>query len=217
MALPKTLVKVALVLAVLAGLAYMFVRSVREARAVPYTVAAAHLGAWTIALEPAPQANGPMLVLRAPEKLGSDLFQQVFARAMESMKGSTAVGVPVVLQSEFEMSLAANMTPDALLAAAVAAGLERAEFTPRCLAVRRVSEPGQTRQVYFVIFDAPDFGRFRERLALQSHAAAASMGTFDAAALSPVLVIGGTDGNLNRWLPIRANPDVDCVAPITID
>ncbi len=215
MARSRTLVKVAVGLAVLVGLGFMFIRSVKDARSAPYTVAEAQLRGWTLAIDPASQANAPLLVLRPPREFAAELFNQVFARAMESMKGSTSASVPVVLQGEFEMSLAASMTTEALLTLAREAGLARAVFTPQCLAVRRVSEPGLTRQVYFVIFDAPEFGRFRERLAVQSHAAAASIGTFEPAALSPVLIIGGIDANLDRWLPIRANPGADCVASVS--
>ena len=37
---------------------------------------------------------------------------------------------------------------------------------------------------------------------------------FDPAALSPVLIVAGVDENFDRWLPLRADPDADCLAPI---
>ena len=36
------------------------------------------------------------------------------------------------------------------------------------------------------------------------------------AALSPVLIVAALDGNFGRWMPLRANPDVDCLAPVEV-
>jgi hypothetical protein len=41
--------------------------------------------------------------------------------------------MPLVLQGEFDRAAAAALTPDALLAAARAVGLESATFVPRCM------------------------------------------------------------------------------------
>ena len=87
---------------------------------------------------------------------------------------------------------------------------------PRCLAYRRVSEPGVTRQLYFVLFDAAAFERFREQIAALPASSAVPASAFDPAALSPVLIIGASDSAFNRWLPLRADPKTDCLAPITI-
>ena len=46
---------------------------------------------------------------------------------------------------------------------------------------------------------------------------AASGADFDAAALSPVLFVAGSDPAFNRWLPLHADPAADCVAPIAIE
>ena len=35
-------------------------------------------------------------------------------------------------------------------------------------------------------------------------------------ALSPILFVGSSDANFGRWLPLRANPEADCVAPIEV-
>jgi hypothetical protein len=102
------------------------------------------------------------------------------------------------------------LTPEALLSAARDAGLGSTPLQPRCLGHRRVSEPGSTREVYFVLFDAPAFGRFRDRIATLLGSG------FDPAAQSPVLLVAVADSNVGDWLPLRANPQEDCVAPIVV-
>ncbi len=212
----KLLVKLVVALVVLGAFGWMFLRTARDARAEPYVVERQHLRPWTLAIGDGASSRSPMLVVRPPQELGSGLFSQVFSRMMESMKGVSGAGVPIVLREEYELSLAGRYTPEALLDAARAAGLESADFTPECVAVRRVSAPGLNRQVYFVIFKAPAFTRFREQLAREIQGSPAT-GVFDASALSPVLLVGATDSEFDSWLPIRAVPVDDCRAPITVN
>ncbi len=82
------------------------------------------------------------------------------------------------------------------------------------MAHRRISEPGITRQVYFVRFDWPAFGAFRQQVAQQMRAAGGS--GLDPAALSPVLIVAASDAQFGRWLPLRAETADDCLAPIAI-
>jgi hypothetical protein len=205
------LVKILVALTVVAVIAFLFVRSAQNARESPYSVNAAHLRNWTLASENAPLPAAPVLVLRAAQELGPSLFRQVFARGMESLTAPAIGTIPLLLRSEFDSAFAGRMTVGALLATARAAGLESATFTPRCLAHRRVSDPGVTRQLYFLLFDAPACDRFRQQIATLPEAAE---GTFDATALSPIMFVGASEDSLNRWLPLRADPDADCVAPI---
>jgi hypothetical protein len=81
---------------------------------------------------------------------------------------------------------------------------------------RRVSEPGATRGVYFLLFDAPAFTRFRQQLLERLGAARGNASLFDPAALSPVLIVAALDGDFGRWMPLRADPDVDCLAPVEV-
>ncbi len=212
----KALVKVLAALLVLGGFFYLFLRTAEDVRSAPYTVARAHLQPWTLSLESATRSTSPILVVRPPQELGGGLFSQVFQRMMESMKGSTGSGVPLVLRDEYELALAGRHTPQSLLEAARAAGLESASFTPVCVAMRRISEPGLTRQLYFVIFDAPAVVQFRQQLGRELQGSPGP-GVFDPAALSPVLLIGGSDAEFGSWLPIQADVDRDCLAPIVID
>jgi hypothetical protein len=80
---------------------------------------------------------------------------------------------------------------------------------------RRVSEPGSTRSLFFIVYDAPAFGEFRQALAAQLRSTG-DQSAFDPAALSPALIVASTDENFGRWLPLDVNPEVDCMAPIEI-
>ena len=117
--------------------------------------------------------------------------------------------IPIVLHGEFDRGLAGRMTPVELLAAARAAGLESASHQPRCMAHRRISEPGTTRQAYFAIVESPSIVSFRAAARADRGAA------LDAAALTPVMFVGASEPAFHRWLPIRAG-ETECVAPIQI-
>jgi len=119
-----------------------------------------------------------------------------------------------VLQSEFSPGQAGTLEPSALLTSARAAGLESSPLEPRCMAHRRISEPGITRQVYFIRFDWPAFSAFRQQVAGQMKSAGGS--GLDPAALSPVLIVAGSDAAFGRWLPLKAENADDCLAPIAI-
>ena len=205
----RVLVRLAIGLAAIGVLGYLFIHSLETTRSEPYTVARAHLAKWTLVLEPAEAPNAPLLSVRTDLDLAASLFRQLFSRAMESMDTPATASIPVVLRGEFDRGLAGRMTRDALLAAAREAGLESASHEPRCLAHRRTSEPGMTRQVYFAVVESPAIVGFREQLARTGEAALIP------AALTPVMFIGASDGGFHRWLPIRAG-EADCVAPIRV-
>jgi hypothetical protein len=210
----NALIKIAVVLALLGGLGFLFVRSVINTQSEPYTVAGEHLRGWTLSLEDASSPTAPVLVLRSPTELARGLFNQVFARSGVSLSGPAVAAIPLVLQDEYDRAFAGHATPDALLRAAREAGLETIALEPRCLALRRVSAPGVTRQLYFVLVNAPAFRSFREQIAALARGGAPSRATYDPDALSPVLFIAASDAAFNRWLPLRADPETDCIAPI---
>jgi hypothetical protein len=212
---PKTAIKVGVALVAVAGLAFLFMQSLSSTRAEPYPVAPEHLRNWTLTLETAAGPREPLLVVRPPEDLVNGLFNLVFKRTMESMNPPAAAGIPLLLGEEYERAFAGRVTPDALLAAARAAGLDRIAPQPRCLAHRRNSDTRASQQLYFVIFDLPEYTRFRQQ-------AAALLGTgpsranFDPDALSPILFVAAAESTFQRWLPLRADPQTDCVAPIEV-
>lgn len=202
-------IKLAVGLVALGGLSYLFVSSLETTRAEPYQVNRGNLAGWELALDStaAGTANAPLLVLRTDIALVSNLFRQVFLRTMESMSTPASSSIAVVLHGEFASALAGRMTPGQLLAAAREAGLEGGVHEPRCLVHRRISEPGSTRQAYAAVMSSPSIVSFRQALAPQAE------GGFDAAALTPVLLVGASDESFHRWLPMRVD-ERDCVAPI---
>jgi hypothetical protein len=203
------LLKLVIGVVVLAGLGYLFIHSLETTRSEPYTVERAHLGKWTLVLDPADGPNAPLLSVRTSVELVASLFRQLFHRAMESMNTPHASSIPIVLHGEFTRGLAGRMTPEALLAAARDAGLESAAHEPRCLAHRRISEPRNIRQIYIALVDSPSIVAFREQLAWDGQ------GQFDAGSLTPVIIVGASDQNFHQWLPVRAE-EGECIAPIEI-
>jgi hypothetical protein len=211
------LIKVVVGLVAVAGLGVLFVRSARNVQAEPYEVSRDRLAKWTLAIDPGSSASGILLALRPQPELASALFNQAFRRSGESLSGPVPAQMPLVLQTEFDRAAAAALTPDALLAAARAAGLESATFVPRCMAQRRVSQPGVTRQVFFLRFDWPAFEEFRRDVARRLRDAGGQGSAFDPAALSPILVVAATDSAFSSWLPLKADAaNDDCLAPITM-
>ena len=210
----RALIKVLVAIVVLGGLGWLFVRSAQNVRSEPYEVARGRLAGWTLAIDPAPGSSGVLLGLQPDKTTAARLFSQVFSRTGESLSGPVPTAIPLILQSEFDRARVGTLTPDALLRSARAAGLESTAFEPRCMAHRRISEPGITRQVYFVRFDWPALGAFRRRAGEQMQAAGGS--GIDPAALSPVMIVAGTDAAFGRWLPLMAENADDCLAPIAI-
>jgi hypothetical protein len=210
----RALIKAIVIVVLLGGLGWLFVRSARSVRSEPYEIARERLTGWTLAIDPQPNASGVLLGLQPDKQTAAMLFGQVFSRVGESLSGPVPAAIPLVLQSEFDRTRAGTLTPDALLTTARAAGLETSAFEPRCMAQRRISEPGVTRTVYFVRFDWPAFDTFRRQAAQQMLASGGA--GLAPATLSPVLIVAGSDTAFGRWLPLQAENADDCLAPIAI-
>jgi hypothetical protein len=123
--------------------------------------------------------------------------------------------VPLLLRGEFDRSFAGHMAPDALLAAARNAGLGGRPLVPRCLAYRRNSVVGSTRQLFYLLFDMPAFAQFRHVLA--DRAVGVGAVAYDPLSLSPALVIATAQSNAEDWSPLAANETADCKAPVTVE
>lgn len=206
-------VRILVALSALGALGYAFFQSVQSTRAEPYRIDGQRLRNWTLAADTPQSPSDPLLSLRPPPEIASSLFRQIFARHAESMSGPAVPAMPLLLQDEFDRAFARHSSAAALLAMAEKAGLASAVLAPRCMAYRRDSAPGVTRQLYFVLFEVPAFTAFRDELGKLAEAAGRP-GVFDPAALSPVLIIAASDPGYARWLPLRANPEQDCVAAI---
>ncbi len=202
------LVKVAVILILLAGVGYLFMRSLDVTRAEPYTVRPEHLESWTLAADAGATGNMAVLALAPTAELPLRLFRQIFSRAGESLSAHNAPGIALVLADELR---GVAVPVDDLLALARETGLDRARINPRCMGYRRESQPGSTRQLYFVLFDMPEFATFRQALAARVTSQAGS--AFTPAALSPVMMLAAAP-DFSRWMPIVADAERDCVAPV---
>jgi hypothetical protein len=212
----SALIKVAVGLVALGVVGVLFVRSARSVRAEPFKVSRDHLSGWTLEIDPESSESGVLLALRPPRALAASLFNEVFARTGESLSGPVPPAMPLVLQREVDPRTAGILRPEALLELARSAGLESAPLEPRCMAHRRVSAPGITRQLYFVLFELPAFDTFRRQVA-QRLRDGGSTSTFDPAAQSPVLIVAATDAAFSSWLPVRADAEKECFAPISVE
>ncbi|MGE0394999.1 MAG: hypothetical protein AB7P67_15650, partial [Vicinamibacterales bacterium] len=160
----KRLVKPVVILALLALLGVLLVRSASSTRTEAYTISGTALEGWTLALDPDHGDTGTLLGLQAPDGFNHALFNQVFQRTMESFASPTVSFLPVVLRDEFDSALAGSMTPEQLLQEARTAGLEASPIQPVCMALKRDGK----RQVYFVLFQAPAVAAFRRQLAARA-------------------------------------------------
>jgi hypothetical protein len=216
MARQSTLVKVVAGLAVLAMTAVLFLYSVRNTRSAPFAVERETLTGWTLVLQPRQDPLGSWLALSPPAQLAMPLGREIFRRGGESVNYLNPPLVPLLLQSEFERAFAGAVLPEDIVSLARAAGFESAVWEPRCMGHRRVNEAGGPRGVYFVLLDAVRFDRFRQQLSHLLRAAGRDPSLFDPAALSPVLIIAALDGTFGRWMPLRADPEADCLEPVEV-
>jgi hypothetical protein len=212
--MPRWLVKVVVGLAVLALAAILFMQSVRSTRSEPFDVEAAGLTGWPMVVQPGQDSLGAWLALEPPAQLTMSLGREVFARGGESVNYPTPAVMPLLLQSEFDRVFAGAVPPDDIVGLARAAGFESLTWTPRCMGYRRISEPRAPRAIYFVLFDEPVFDRFRQQLADLLRAAKRDPLLFDPEAVSPTLIVAGLDDNFGSWMPLKADPQVDCLAPV---
>ena len=196
------------------GVPWLFLKTIQNTIAEPYSVDAPALAEWRLQIHET-HAPGPALITLVPSnRLVPQLFQQVFRRTMESLTTPAQLGMPVVLQSEFMTVLQDVFVPAEILAIAQAAGLEDAHFEPICMAVKREPSGGSTRQLFFVVFEASVFKEFRQELA-RRYREAGGVVPFDPAALELVLPIAASDTNFTAWWPLAVDREGDCRAPIT--
>jgi hypothetical protein len=211
----KFLRKAILLALIVAGLGWLFLRTIRQTNAEPYTIDGEDVSGWTLALEDPEFGGHGVLVLQPPVGMPAELFRQIFLRSGLSMAGPARPSMPIVLRSEYGKDVAAVLSPDQLLEAARATGLERERLEPRCMVVRHESSSGPPSQRFFVLFDSSGFTRVRGELSdlLQARGVAG----FDPAVLRPILAVASTEPDFDRWVwPLRVNPDTDCVAPIAL-
>ena len=131
----QTLVKLALVLVALVVVPWLFLRTLQDTIAAPYSVPEGSLSGWTLVLadpmRPAVWAAG----LQPPDLFRAGLFDQLFDRTMASMTSPVDDVLPIVLDSELRGGPAAGLSPEAIRQAANEAGLEQVSLQRRiCMA-----------------------------------------------------------------------------------
>ena len=208
----KTWIRLGLVAVLLAGLPWLFLRTVRSTIAEPYAVDMNTLAGWTLAVQEAHRSPA-LVTLEPPSGLVPTLFQQLFHRTMESMTTPAQPAMPVVLQREFAAVLREVISAAEILEAARAAGLEDAHLSPVCMATKREASGGRMRQLYFVVFEALAYTRFREELA-RLYRERGGRSRFDPTALELVLPIASSDADFFGWWPLDVDREADCRAPL---
>jgi hypothetical protein len=212
----KRLLKLTMAAIAVAVFGLVFVRSLKRTAAEPYVVSQAMMTQWELALAPPDDRNAAILSLRSPLNSARGLFDQIFQRSMQSLMAQDPPLVPVVLVSEFNVALRRVFSDVDLLNQAERLGLATASFTPVCLAVRREQHDGRPRELFYILFDAPAFGRFRDELGRLFVERGGERGTFDPTALSPMMMVASTDSDLASWMPLQADRDGDCRAPLAM-
>lgn len=203
------LLKLLVIVAGIGLLVYLFVQSAASTRAEPYAVEQSSLRGWTLGTNATGLPANVLLALQPPRELGARLFREVFTRAAESFNGPTVPFVPLLLADEYQRALAGQATLEEVRALAQEAGVASGDVQPVCMAYRRESAPGVTRQLYFVRFKAPAVVAFRQQVA----ARAAPGSGFDPDALSPAMIVAASDPDFVRWLPLGGG-EADCIAPV---
>jgi hypothetical protein len=209
----RVFVRALVTLAIVTGLAVLFVKTVRDAGSAPYTIRSAHLQGWTVTLAEPGDPLGAFLTLRPPPELAMSVSQQIFRRHTDTLMAPAVRSIPLLLRSEFERAFATRVSADDLVELAEDAAIARSRFEPVCLAAR--SRPAG--RIFFVIFDADAFTRYRHRLGVLLEARGGQPDEFDPAALSPLLMIASSDRNYEAWLPRSTEPGVDCVSPVVVE
>ena len=209
--------KIVLGVAVLAVLSVLFLRTLRETTSAPYQLPAAHLTGWELVLDPPLGPDGPLLALLPPRELPMGLFQEVFARTMESMNPPAGYAVSIILRSEFSDSLAGVVTPAELLELAREAGLQSPAVEPRCMAVQQGLTGGPSDRAFFALFDVPALGAFRESIGRLASERGGGTATFDPGALAPALYLAATGGGFRGWPVADGAAEQHCVAPLEVE
>ncbi len=210
----RTWRKLGLITVFLVGLSWLFLRSVRETMSEPYDIDAATLSGWSLVLADPAQPTVALLALRPPTQMPAELFQQIFRRTMESLTTPGVPAMPTVLRAEYLTSLRSVLSPAEILDVARQTGLEQARLGPLCIGLKREPQGGRSRQLFFALFEAPAFDRFRNELA-RLYAERGGTSPFDPAALRPILPLASSDSDFTRWWPLEVDQENDCRAPLT--
>lgn len=205
--------KALIAIVALTVLGWLFWRTVQSSLAEPYVIDAALVAEWDLTLRGSMEPDAGLLVLEPSDQLRAELFQQIFARTMESMMSPATAAIPLVLDAEYRESLGSVLSPQDLVQVAEESGLSDVTPAPVCIGVVRGEGAGTTRQLYYAIFQAPEIGRFRAALA-RRYAEAGGTAAFAPGGFPLVMPLAGSDGDLASWWPLDVSAATDCQAPL---
>ena len=205
--------KAVIVIVALGVLGGLFWWTVQSSLTEPYLVDAGLVSEWNLALSGGQESGAGLLVLQPSDQLRAELFQQIFARTMESMMSPPTAAVPVVLDAEYRESLGSALSPEDLLRVAEESGLSDIVPVPVCIGVVRGEGAQSRRQLYYAIFEAPEVGRFREALA-RRYAEAGGTAAFEPDGFPLVMPLAGSDRDFASWWPLDVSAATDCQAPL---
>jgi hypothetical protein len=213
--MPAIVRKIVVAVLVLAGLAWLFVKTLRDTNSEPYVVKRDELSTWVLVAQDG--LEGPaLLALEPTAQMVGDVFRQIFTRTGQSLASPVRPSMPVVLASEYAGSLKGILSRDELIETARSAGVESEPIEPVCLGVKKDPQSARSSQRFFLVFESRGFSRLREELA-RLHATRSGSGTFEPGALRPVLPVASADADFDRWpWPVAVDTDVDCVAPVAV-
>lgn len=184
----------------------------RDRREPPVPIDTTVFANWPVIVS---DGTDPWVVAVAPpDKLMTMLTADVARRAGRRLVAPSHPALPLVLRDEFSDALQGVYGTDSLTRMAREAGIETARFEPVCLAHRVSRGPDGDADLYFVPFASSVFSQFRVDLmpAFPEHA---GIGIYDPSTLTPILIVGSSDGAFERWWPLSFNRDTDCVATIS--
>ena len=151
--------------------------------------------------------------LAPPQEVMATLSAEVTRRAGRPLVAPTHPGLPLVLRTEFDEGLQGVYGTDSVVRMARDAGVDTAHLQPLCLAHQVRDGANGRAEIYFVPFESPEFSQLRLDLT-PTEPEHAGVGIYEAGTLTPILIIGTTDENLERWWPLRFNAASDCVGTV---
>jgi hypothetical protein len=177
----------------------------------PVSIASHTLERWRLVTS---DGTDPWIVgMQPPEALTSALYKEASRRAGRPLVTPPHPAIPLVLRSEFDDGLQGVYGTDSVLRIARDAGIEDSTFTPVCLAHRMTAGPSGRADVYFVPFASAAFNQMRVDL-VPAQPEHAGIGVYEPSTLTPVLIVGASDGTFDRWWPLHFDQPSDCEAPL---
>ena len=151
--------------------------------------------------------------LAPPNAVMSTLSAEVTRRAGRPLVAPPHPGLPLVLRTEFDEGLQGVYGTDSVVRMARDAGVDATRLQPVCLA-HQVRDGAEGRaEIYFVPFESSEFSQLRIDLT-PTEPEHAGVGVYEAGTLTPILIVGGTDTNFDRWWPLRFDAAADCVGVV---